>query len=344
MAWRRFLNSVGKLPVLDGLRAISILLVLAAHMLPLGPQILGLNYTAGVMGMSLFFALSGFLITSTLIHNPDVYEFLVKRLARIVPLAYAYTFLVFTFVIFDPKVALWTATFLINYFSEYMIDNLNNHFWSLCVEVHFYLAIALIALFWPKKGLWIVWPACLIVTALRINDGAYVAIQTHLRADEILAGACVATLYRSSWTSFTLYPTTLTALAVTVWFISGNYYSDWFQYLRPYAAGLVLAAVLCHRDTLLARTLSSQIMRYIAAVSYALYVVHPLTIYGWFNQGSRVERYLFKRPISFMMMIGAAHISTFYWEKFWIQTGRKWIEARRMRLAKSAVKAGPIQM
>ncbi len=144
--------------------------------------------------MSLFFALSGFLITSTLIHNHDVYEFLVKRLARIVPLAYAYTFLVFTFVIFDPKVALWTATFLINYFSEYMVDNLNNHFWSLCVEVHFYLAIALIALFWPKKGLWIVWPACLIVTALRVNDGAYVAIQTHLRADEILAGACVATL------------------------------------------------------------------------------------------------------------------------------------------------------
>ena len=85
-------------------------------------------------------------------------------------------------------------------------------------------------------------------------------------------------------------------------------------------------------------------MRYIAAISYALYVVHPLTIYGWFNQGSRVERYLFKRPISFMMMFGAAHISTFYWEKFWIQTGRKWIEARRMRLAKSAVKAGPIQM
>ena len=141
-----------------------------------------------------------------------------------------------------------------------------------------------------------------------------------------------------------VYPTTLTGLAVTVWFISGNYYLGWFQYLRPYTTGLVLATVLCHSETLLARTLSSQIMRYIAAVSYALYVVHPLTIYGWFNQGSRVERYLFKRPISFMMMIGAAHISTFYWEKFWIQTGRKWIEARRMRLAKSAVKAGPIQM
>ena len=60
------MNSAGRLPALDGLRAISILLVLAAHMLPLGPKILGLNFTAGAMGMSLFFALSGFLIASAL--------------------------------------------------------------------------------------------------------------------------------------------------------------------------------------------------------------------------------------------------------------------------------------
>ena len=54
--------------------------------------------------------------------------------------------------VFDPKVALWTATFLINYFTEYMIDDLNNHFWSLCVEVHFYIAIALIVLIWQKEA------------------------------------------------------------------------------------------------------------------------------------------------------------------------------------------------
>ena len=338
------MNSADRLPVLDGLRAVSILLVLAAHMLPLGPKVLGLNYTFGVLGMSLFFALSGFLITSTLIHNSDICEFLVKRFARIVPLAYAYTFIVFTLVVYDPKAALWTATFLINYFPEYMIDNLTNHFWSLCVEMHFYIAIALVVMIWRKKGLWIVWPACLLVTAMRINDGAYIAIQTHLRVDEILTGACVATVYQTSWSSITRYPMTLAAIAGSLWLLSGIYYLEWVQYLRPYCAALVLAAVLCHGDTSLARILSSRIMRYIAATSYALYVVHPLTIYGWFNQGTIVERYFFKRPISFTMTLAAAHVSTFYWERFWIQTGRKWIEARRMRLARSAVKAGSIPM
>ena len=65
-----FLSSE-RLPALDGLRAISILLVLACHMLPLGPKVLQLNEAAGAMGMSLFFALSGFLIVSGLIYNAD---------------------------------------------------------------------------------------------------------------------------------------------------------------------------------------------------------------------------------------------------------------------------------
>jgi len=331
------MTSTDRLPVLDGLRAVSILLVLATHMLPLGPKVLKLNDTAGAMGMSLFFALSGFLITSTLLHNPDLYEFMVKRLARLIPLAYAYTFLVFTFYVFDPQAAFWTASFLINYFTGYMVDGLNNHFWSLCVEVHFYAAIALAVLIWGKKGLWIVWPACLLVTALRINDGAYIAIQTHLRADEILAGACVATIYQSSWEGRLRYPTIWVGVASILWFLSGSPYMAWLQYARPYATALVLACVLCHGQTLLAAVLGSRPMRYVAAVSYALYVVHPLTIHGWFNQGSIFDRYLLKRPISFIMTFGAAHISTFYWEKYWMQAGRKWIEARRIRAARSVI-------
>jgi peptidoglycan/LPS O-acetylase OafA/YrhL len=330
-------SSAERLPVLDGLRAISILLVLATHMLPLGPKLLKLNDTAGAMGMSLFFALSGFLITSTLIHNSDTFEFVVKRLTRILPLAYAYTFFVFTFLLFDPKAAFWTASFLINYFTDYMVGGYNNHFWSLCVEMHFYIAITLTVMFWKKKGLWIVWPACLAITALRIDDGAYIAIQTHLRVDEILSGACVATLYQNFWIRRVRYPNIVLGIAVLLWFLSSSPYAQWLQYLRPYTTALVLGAVLCHSNTLIADFLASRWMRYIATISYALYVIHPLTIHGWFNQGSIIDRYLLKRPISFILTFGAAHISTFYWERPWIQAGRKWIQARRIRLAQSAI-------
>jgi hypothetical protein len=57
--------------VLDGWRAISILMVLAAHLLPLGPKVFQLNVAAGLFGMVLFFNLSGFLITHFLLNRPD---------------------------------------------------------------------------------------------------------------------------------------------------------------------------------------------------------------------------------------------------------------------------------
>ena len=71
-----------RLPALDGLRAISILFVLSAHMLPLGPKAFHLNKSAGAMGMALFFALSGILVTSNLLTGQTVYDFFIRRLTR----------------------------------------------------------------------------------------------------------------------------------------------------------------------------------------------------------------------------------------------------------------------
>jgi peptidoglycan/LPS O-acetylase OafA/YrhL len=327
-------SATSRLPVLDGLRSISILLVLATHMLPVGPKILRLNETAGPMGMSLFFALSGFLIVSGLLHNSNVPEFMIKRLSKIVPVAYGYIFFVFTFLYFDPTAMLWTASFLVNYFTQYL-NGYNAHFWSLCVEVQFYVALALVLVCVGQKGIWIVWPACLAITATRIGEGAYIALETHLRGDEILAGACLATLYHKSWSGRARHPAALTIAAFLVWFASSSPYCGWCQYLRPYATAAFLGTVLCLGDMAFTRFLSSRPMRYIATISYALYVIHPLTIHGWWNEGSIFDRYVIKRPISFIMTFAAAHFSTFYWERPWLQAGRQWIKHRRLRRAQA---------
>ena len=67
------------LAALDGWRGLSILLVLAAHLLPLGPKPWKLNYSAGILGMALFFTLSGFLITRALLREQNVAAFLIRR-------------------------------------------------------------------------------------------------------------------------------------------------------------------------------------------------------------------------------------------------------------------------
>jgi len=72
---------------LDGVRAISILMVLAAHLLPLGPSEWGLNSVSAIGGMSLFFCLSGFLIVTFLENDRRIVPFLIKRFVRIVPAA-----------------------------------------------------------------------------------------------------------------------------------------------------------------------------------------------------------------------------------------------------------------
>jgi peptidoglycan/LPS O-acetylase OafA/YrhL len=319
-------RSADKFPVLDGLRAISILLVLACHLLPLGPKVLRLNETAGAMGMSLFFVLSGFLITSGLMRNPRIYEFLVRRLARILPLAYAYTFVVFLIFTFNPKALFWTDVFVVNYMTQYL-TGWTDHLWSLCVEMQFYLAIAIVVFVAGRKGIWVVWLACLTVTLLRVYAGAYIAIETHLRVDEILSGACVATFY-SNRVTIKGVPAFM-IIAAFLWAMSAWPLADAFQYFRPYTTGFLLFTALHYGAANSTTLLASRPMRYIATISYALYVVHPATAYGWMNEGSTVTRYLLKRPISFALTFILAHFSTFYWESRWQSAAKRWLERRR---------------
>jgi peptidoglycan/LPS O-acetylase OafA/YrhL len=308
-----------RLPALDGLRAISILLVLATHMLPVGPKVWRLNETTGPMGMSLFFALSGFLVTSNLLQNQNVYDFFVRRLARILPLAYLYLAFCFLILVFEPVVLLGNLLFIENYVHSFM-NKLNSHFWSLCVEMHFYIAIGLVAAIFGRRGLWLVLPACLLITLIRIWHHSFINIMTHLRVDEILAGAVVALLYQKQMlfrSSVWVFGT-----AVICWAVFSSPFVEELQYLRPYGSAAVLAALLPLAPCALTRALSSPPARYVANVSYALYVFHPLTILDWMNSGSTLERYLFKRPISFAMTFILAHLSTFYWENRWISWGR----------------------
>lgn len=324
-------------PALDGLRALSIALVLAAHLLPLGPKDLHLNSTAGPMGMSLFFVLSGYLISRTL-RTATIPEFIVKRLARILPLACLYILLVFSAFGLSGQALLSHLAFLVNYRPDQMIP-VTEHLWSLCVEVHFYIVVTLLAAFGGHKALTLVWPLCLGVTAMRIAQGAYIEVATHLRIDEILAGACVAMLPANRLRLGSL-PIVIWLLAAGAWVATSHPDSGWLQYLRPYAAGLMLAATLGQPANRLIAILSSRTLRYVAATSYALYIIHPLTAHGWWNDGNVWQRYLLKRPLGFAFTLVAAHLSTFYWERAWIEGARRWIRSRRTGDI-AAVKAAP---
>lgn len=323
-------RQANRLVALDGLRAVSILAVMACHLLPLGPKPLRLNETAGAMGMSLFFALSGFLITNNLINGQSAFEFFVRRFVRILPLAYLYLVFVFFVVTFDPKATAVGLVFLENYLTDYL--TLDGHFWSLCVEIHFYIIIGVLVGLVGKRAVYVVVPLCIAVTIMRASVGATIDIKTHLRVDEILSGAIVALLYHHGWLNRKASQAWL-AGAAFLWFFASWPLSGVVQFIRPYTSALVLVSSLMLIDGIILKVLSSRPARYVAEISYALYVLHPLTAAGWMSEGSPVKKYLLKRPISFLASFALAHISTFYYERRWISAGKSVLKTRSSNVA-----------
>jgi peptidoglycan/LPS O-acetylase OafA/YrhL len=78
--------------------------------------------------------------------------------------------------------------YVLNYHAEYLTE-LTSPFWSLDVEVHFYAVAALVVALMGARGLLALPVLGLAVTALRVYLREPISTMTHLRVDEILAGA-----------------------------------------------------------------------------------------------------------------------------------------------------------
>lgn len=311
---------------LDGIRAISILLVLAAHMLPLGPSQFGLNAMAGAMGMSLFFCLSGFLITKFLAEKDDVADFFRRRFARITPAVTLYAAIVAVLLFGRWDAFLATALFYINYDDTALNVPAMGHLWSLSVEVQFYVAIGLCVWLMGKRALWLIPIAALFVMILRISSGTYVSIRTHLRVDEILVGGILAIAWLqhderlNAWLGKAALPVLLTTLAL--WPFSAHEAGGPIGYARPYLAMAIVGSVIFMPDNACKRSLTHPWLAFVAAISYALYIWHPATMLGWLGEGDKLTLYLVKRPISFALTLGLAYLSTMTVERYFRSLAR----------------------
>ncbi|MBN1545035.1 MAG: acyltransferase [Syntrophaceae bacterium] len=157
-------HGVHFIPALDGLRAIAALAVFGVHY----NQIVRLDYhlepfssntllANGEYGVSLFFSLSGFLLSlpywQALANHtffPDMRTYLLRRSARIIPAYYvALTALIILgnlWRIPDARMdILLHYSFLFNY-TEFSIFSINPPFWTLAVEAQFYLLLPCIFL------------------------------------------------------------------------------------------------------------------------------------------------------------------------------------------------------
>jgi len=321
------------LAVLDGWRGISILLVMASHLMPLGPASWQLNQAAGPMGMALFFTLSGFLITRFLLGDATIPDFLIRRFFRILPLAWLAMLIALPLAGAPGGDYLPNFLFYANLPPQHLTE-VASHFWSLGVEMQFYVGVAAIVALLGRRGLYLLPLICVAVTVHRVLDGAEVNIVTWRRIDEILAGATLALAYTGK-----LGPRPLQIVSrlnayvlLALLFLSSHPATGPLNYLRPYIAATLVGTTLLNPPARLGKLLKGRFLAYIAEVSFALYVIHHLLIYTWLGEGDKLVKYA-KRPLLFAVTFALAHVSTFYYEARCIRLGKQLSARFRRRKA-----------
>jgi peptidoglycan/LPS O-acetylase OafA/YrhL len=181
-------------PALDGLRAVAVILVMANH-----ANLPGFAPWMGQAGVSIFFVISGYLITGLLLHRHDgLAAFWQRRALRLVP-ALAVLLLIVTPIALsrgDEK-ALFHAVAGALYIGNWVRvsgDHLGalGNLWSLAVEEQFYLVWPLVLLFLRPRVRWLLL-VVVAVTVFRFTQAPTAAIYgTFGRIDALLLGAVLA--------------------------------------------------------------------------------------------------------------------------------------------------------
>jgi peptidoglycan/LPS O-acetylase OafA/YrhL len=293
-----------RIPSLDGFRAVSIVLVMLYHMAyaPGASHVVrrAAELThSGALGVRVFFAISGFLITTLLLGEHEsrgtisLRRFYFRRTLRILPPYYVFLAVVMLAVAsgtvtLAPGDALRAWTFTMNFGALHASWTLV-HSWSLSIEEQFYLlwpGVLLLAGPRRARGLLVgvmvavsAWRAAGYFGAITIGEEAQYAFKGV--ADWLAAGALLALTRRSlharSWYARALahpfFPVVVLAVAAAGW--TGVGYWRRAELLMPVAivgTVLLLDWAMTHPAHVLARPLNWVPVAWLGQLSYSLYL------------------------------------------------------------------------
>jgi len=289
---------------LDGLRGVAIVGVLLFHT----------GYLAGgFLGVDLFFALSGYLITDQLLREAEstgtvsLVAFWGRRARRLLP-ALATMLAGVTLLVWwvgPPDLVRttladgpWVQLNLVNwhllaesagYWDRFGAARVFEHLWSIAVEEQFYLVWpVLVAVWWRRAAAVaaVISVVSLVAMVVLVDpaDPTRVYTGTDTRAFSLLLGAVVATppvrallgRVAARWVGSVL--ASLAAGIGVAWLVADGVGSSWLFRGGLFAHSLASAVLvgLCVRvpDAVVARVLTWRPLRWLGLVSYSLYLWH----------------------------------------------------------------------
>ncbi|MEO6815247.1 MAG: acyltransferase [Edaphobacter sp.] len=308
--------SMSRIPSLDGLRALSILFVMGLHTMQRMPYRLpDICYAIfnGDTGVYIFFVISGYLITSLLLHEQqktgsiNMRSFYFRRAMRILPPIYFYVAVLLLLAwagrLAVTKVDLFSALF---FFRNYAVGTSMwslEHFWTLSVEEQFYLIWPFILYFClrGRSGITgrsaaskvaitviLISPIIRVVSALSPVRYLHHGGMFHMRADSLMFG-CVVALLQGTPAFERAY-----AFATKIWWIPpvviflsaylGVRFQNYWQFPLGYTIiGIAIAFFLlwCVRNpsSAVGRVLNARPVVHIGVLSYSIYIWQTLFLH-----------------------------------------------------------------
>ncbi len=287
---------------LDGLRAISVLAVVWHHTAGRSFQGTWLA-VAGSEGVSLFFAISGFLITTLLVRERerhgriDLRAFYVRRTLRIFPLYYGVLLLycLLTFLLERHSAAgqqffknlVYFATHTSNWFVQLEERTIFYIAWSIAAEEQFYLLWPPLLILLGTSTRALQWLLAVIAVLLLLD---WFVKPDHSRAGSvlwfvykvplaILLGAAGA-LALNSRRGFALLHTVLggywSCLVLAVLLVGALAWNGLPRSITHLACALLVLSTCLPQRYALQRILNIRILVYIGSISYGIYLLHVL--------------------------------------------------------------------
>ena len=298
--------SQNKIPSLDGLRAVAVLLVICYH--------LNVPFVPDGRGVLTFFVLSGFLITWMMLKESErdrdvsIRNFYVRRVLRIFPGFYVFLILQFAAQLITrgkPSASI-VADYLssFSYISNYrialtpQIEHSLRHTWALSVEEQFYLLWPCFFVAFQKDLRRLTYLLIATIAAvdiyrmvlffnLHVNE-KWLTFAFDCRMDHILVGCLLAVLLKRGalmrfWNFLTartwisIIPFGLIILSIALRF----HYQLAYKYVVGFVADPLLTAIFLVQVIAMGKTwlwgwLNWRVIRYLGQISYAMFLYHML--------------------------------------------------------------------
>ncbi|WNC89263.1 acyltransferase [Paraburkholderia sp. FT54] len=260
---------------------------------------LGIDW--GTYGVHIFFVLSGFVITKSIVENstsenhPFRYlgEFWIARMFRLIPLAYVAIFMVYFLskIPLDNHFLYYNLLFSANFYTAltgkffpYLL-----HFWTLGVEMQFYIIYPIILLLTRKNIPWALCLSFIVACATRILlvwNVAYVHPGSLLpwNADTFVLGGLLFWASSKAYFKSVVYSLIFIGLAIFINSVVARITDQHTSGLHPslndlFVAGLI--GTLVFKNSVSNRIFSHRILVHLGKISYGIYVWHFSVLVLW---------------------------------------------------------------